>query len=196
MRRKKSLVSNFISYVLIIMLLIIIAGFFTVFLSDDTSTSNIISGKAVVQYNNRNLSKNDSSLSLPFNENLEFKINFFSKNKGYNVKIVPCGYFSYTANGAILSSEKIITAEKLRDYYSVEKNDNSFTLRLKEFNALTLVKSSYDSSVEIVFPEGVKVFGSYYALVISFDGEAEDYKMPFTLVSPVEIVELEGSIVL
>ena len=69
-------------------------------------------------------------------------------------------------------------------------------LRLFDFNILTILHDYHVEGSEIVLPDGYDLFGSYYALLITFDGEEDGYKIPFDLISPVEGVELGGNIVL
>lgn len=191
-RKKKSEgVISFISYVFLIMLFVGIVGFLSVF-TDGFKTSLKTSG---IEYNGQALSKTDSTLTLECNKDLEFNVNFLGEDKEYTVEIVPCNSFSYTVNDTFVSFENIIT-EFPKSLYSVNKTSKGFTLNMKDFNIMTILKDFHGEKSKIVLSENCKLFGSYYALVISIEGEEDNYEIPFDLVSAVEGVEIGGNIVL
>ena len=190
MYKKRNWFKTFVSYFLILIVLAGVLGLLSFFTNGFTEPVSNVS----VEYNGKILSKNKSSLELTLNNDIEFKINYLNEPKDYNVEVVPCGSFSYVVNGSNARYEKIIT-EISDDYYCVSKTEDSFVLRLNEFNIKTILKD-YHLDSEIVFDDNFDIFGSYYALLISFEGENESYKIPFDILSPVESVDFVGDIVI
>ena len=194
MSRKKKTATNFISYLLVAMLLIAVLGFFSFFTNGFKQSFSL----NTVKYNGKVLSKTDSSLTLPLGEELKFDVNIVGENKEYSVEVVPCGSFSYVINGSVVRYENTIT-EISDKFYSVNKTTDGFVLTLTDLYIESILKD-YHLGAEITFEEingkRFNLYGSYYALVISIEGESSDYKIPFSVVSPVESVELGGNIIL
>ena len=190
-KKKSATAFSFISYMLVLLLLFGFIGFLSVF-TDEVKTDNTTS---YIQYNGQRLTKKDSTLTFEFNKDLKFNMVSFAKDKEYTVEIVPCNSFSYTVNGNLARYEKVIE-DFPTELYNVTKSSSGFVLRLFDFNILTILHDYHVEGSEIVLPDGYDLFGSYYALLITFDGEEDGYKIPFDLISPVEGVELGGNIVL
>lgn len=193
MSKKKKSVSafSFISYILVLLFFFGCMGFLSVF-TDEVKTDNTTS---YIQYNGQRLTKEDSALTFEFNKDLKFNMVSFAKDKEYTVEIVPCNSFGYTVNGTQVFYDKTIKNIPT-ELYNVTKNSSGFVLRLFDFNILTILYDYHAVYSGIVLPDGYDLFGSYYALLITIDGEEDEYKIPFDLISPVEGVELGGNIVL
>ena len=190
-KRHGSFASIF-TYTIVILLLVGVVGLLSVF--TDGFTTNLRT--FYVEYNGKVLVKNNDSLTLECNKDLKFNMHFLDENQDYNVEIIPCGSFSYSVNGnGFARYEKNIETIPT-DLYSVSKTDDGFVLRLEEFHMMTILKDYHGDDADIVLGEGFNLFGSYYALVISFSGQEESYKIVFDLKSPVESIELGGDIVL
>lgn len=187
--KRKNGITSVLYYIFIFLLLVAVVGMFSSFvLKDNTSSKKSF----YIDYNGERLS-NKSTLSLQCNKDLEFAVDFLGDTQEYTVEVVPCNSFSYVVSGSTARYEKIITTFPKR-FYCVDKTSSGFILRLEEFNILSIL-SDYHETNAITLPEGYDVFGSYYALSIRIDG-VEEYKIPFSLVSPVESVELGGGIVI
>ncbi len=185
--KRKNGVASIFYYIFVFMLFVAITGVSSSLIK--TSSQNVY-----IKYDGQRLS-NESTLSLVFNEDLVFDVSSISAVPDYTVQIVPCNSFSYTVNGNLARYEKVIE-DFPTELYNVTKSSSGFVLRLFDFNILTILHDYHVEGSEIVLPEGFDLFGSYYALEITFDGEEDGYKIPFDLISPVEGVELGGNIVL
>ena len=186
--KRKNGITSVLYYIFSFLLLVAVVGMFSSFVVKDNTSSK---KSFYIDYNGERLSTQSETLSLSFYEDLIFNVSFPDEVFDYSVKIVPYNDFNYKVNNsekAYLSSIKEISS----DYYSVELLDDSFVLRLKDFNVKTLLESYHGKSV---FLNNDDVWGCHFALLVSAEG-SKTYRIPFSLVSPVESVELGGSIVI
>lgn len=191
-KKKGGSFASIFTYTIVVLLLVGVVGLLSVF--TDSFTTNLRT--FYVEYNGKALVKNNDSLTLECNKDLKFNLHFLDENQDYNVEIIPCGSFGYTFDGNDSARYENIIETIPTDLYSVSKTDDGFVLRLEEFSIMTVLKKYHGADSNIVLPEGFNLFGSYYALVISFAGQEESYKIVFDLKSPVESIELGGDIVL